>query len=216
MIKPPLPAQTGDTIFLYDGCLEGLLCCVYRAIRQRTDPFDIVAFDEVEPSLYALEEIATDLAAADRVAEAITSQISLEAMDLVTTVFLSCLAHREMAILRFLRLGFTNGPSTVTLLQHPDVATLFNAERHLQRERHLLTGFLRFADYDGKLISVISPKNQVLPFLASHFIDRYRCEEFLIYDKTHHSALVYQKGQAHILPMEDLILPETQPHEQTY
>ena len=47
------------------------------------------------------------------------------------------------------------------------------AERHLRQEAHLLCGFVRFSDHQGKLLAAISPKNFVLPLMAPHFADRY-------------------------------------------
>lgn len=216
MIQPPLASTKENIIYLYDGTLDGLLCCIYRSIKGRTDPCAIQPLDDYQPSLFACEEIITDEAQARTVGESIVNGISAEAMDLVSTCFLSCLDEKEDAILRFLRLGYANGKSTMELIHHPDVAVLLAAQRHLLRERHLLLGFVRFSEYDGKLISVITPKNQVLPFLASHFVSRFNTEEFLIYDKTHLSALVYQQGRACIIPMEDLVLPEVEQEEIFY
>ncbi len=65
-------------------------------------------------------------------------------------------------------------------------------------------------------MSEIEPKNYVLPLLASHFCDRYREECFLIYDKTHRMALVYQPYRFEILPIEDLQLPSPNETEQSF
>jgi len=102
------------------------------------------------------------------------------------------------------------------MLGHPDVAPILKAEKHFMGERHLLLGFIRFSDYDGALAATITPKNFVLPFLAGHFISRYSGEDFMIYDKTHKAALVYEKGKKHIVPMETVTFSEVSETEEKY
>ncbi|MGE5422294.1 MAG: TIGR03915 family putative DNA repair protein, partial [Ignavibacteriales bacterium] len=93
---------------------------------------------------------------------------------------------------------------------------LFKAVQHLQKESHLLKGFLRFSVYQDVLIGVIEPKNQVLPLLTQHFCDRYPEERFFIYDKTHGMALVYQPNQASIIAVENLMLFEPDEKEKYF
>ena len=40
----------------------------------------------------------------------------------------------------------------------------------------------------------------MLPLFAAHFCGRYRNEEFLIYDRTHKEALIWQNGEARFEP----------------
>jgi len=205
-----------DRLYIYDGTFEGALTCFFRAVRERAVPLDIVREEDAEPSLYETEYVVTDVSAAGTVRRAVIEKISPDAWDLLSTVFMSCMKHKETAMLRFLRLGFKEGAKVTGMISHPDVAPMLEAERFLMNERHLLLGFVRFSDFDGKLISVITPKNEVLPFLASHFIGRFHTEEFMIYDKNHRVALVYEKGRASMVPMDGLVLPPSQDRELTY
>ena len=52
------------------------------------------------------------------------------------------------------------------------------------------------------LAGEIRPKNRVLPLLRPHFCDRMYNETFLLYDRTHHEALVHRGGQWAIVPMD--------------
>ena len=90
------------------------------------------------------------------------------------------------------------------------------AERHLGGEAHRLKGFIRFADVGSGLIATITPKNDILPFIAEHFILRYRKENFLIYDKTHKTVLVYGDGKSEILRVEHIEFPEVSEQEERY
>jgi probable DNA metabolism protein len=155
-------------------------------------------------TLLDTREINTDTDRAERVIDAIRSKISPEALDLVRKTYLTCLAEKELAVLKFLRLGFKKGPSVIDMLAEDSVSVLQKAVRHMSREAHLLSGFIRFSDYSGLLVSVIEPKNCVLPLIADHFCDRYSGEAFVIHDATHELALLYQKGRREIAPMVDL------------
>ena len=171
---------------------------------------------EAQPALYETKRIATDVERYQRVLKSVPQKISPRALELLQKVFLSHLQEKEMAMLRFLTLGYAHGSETPWMFGHPDVAPLLKAEKHLTAEVHLLKGFVRFSDYGGKLVSVISPKSFVLPFLAEHFVSRYSQEEFLIYDKTHGAALVYEQKEHRIVPLDGLELEEAGEEEEQY
>ncbi len=207
--RAPDPA---NVVYLYDGGLDGFLCCVYESVYKREMPLDIVPEYDAEPSLYSQRVIETDSGKAVRVYTSISGKISPHAQEMVQDMFLTCMPGREMALLRFLLLGYREGRAVIDMLGHPDVAPLYNALKHLYAEVHLLKGFVRFADYDGQLASTITPKNSVLPLLLHHFADRFPEEQFMIYDKTHSAALIYQNHKASIVPVEDELQfgPETE------
>lgn len=188
--------QPCPLMYRYDGGLAGFYTCVFEAVYLRQMPVDIVSEADGQPGLIPEKWIAPDPQRALRVREGIARNISPRALELTETVFLSCMPHREMALLRFLLLGFQEGDKVLERLSHPEVAPLLKAERHLQGEKHLLLGFVRFEEHEGKLFATISPKNFVLPFMAGHFADRYTQETFMIYDKAHGAALVHESGQA--------------------
>ncbi len=197
-------ARPSDVVFRYDGGLKGFYCCVYDSVYSGRVPAAIYAegAEECQLSLLPEHAIVTDEGRARRVRDAIRAKISPRAAELVETVFLSCMLEKELPLLRFLLLGFERGSSAVNHMQHPDVAALLGAERHLIGEAHLLKGFVRFSDYDGRLMAVIRPKNFILPFIAAHFCERLSQEAFMIYDRTNRAALIYERGRAQIVPME--------------
>ena len=213
-LKPlALPA---DVVFCYDGSLAGFYCCVHACVYSRALPFAIYPQDEPQFTLMERRHIETDPEKARRVRQSVAEKIAPRAVELVENIFLSCLENRELAMLRFLLLGYREGARAVGMLGHPDVDLLIKAEKHLLDECHLLLGFVRFSDYGGKLMSVISPKNFVLPRLARHFIARFPQEEFLIYDKTHGAALVYRDHAAEIIPAEHFALPRADETEESF
>jgi len=209
-------AEPSDCVYQYDGSLAGFYCCVFKSVYSGQLPFAIVPEDEPQQYLQPLRFIETEPDKAERVRASIPKKISRRALQLIETVFLSCLEEKELAMLRFLLLGYAEGKKTTDMLGHPDVDRLLNAERHLLGERHLLLGFIRFSDYDGVLAATISPKNFVLPYLVNHFTARFSGEEFLIYDKTHKAALIFQGGEVEIVPMLSIEFPTVSEGEAGY
>lgn len=205
-----------NLVYLYDGSLAGLYCCVYTAVYAGRMPFAIQAQADMEPSLMAEQDILTRPEQAAKVHKSISQKISPDALDLVETVFLSCMPEREMAILRFLLLGYQEGRKVDSMLAHPLVAPLLQAQRHLKSEQNKLTGFVRFSDYGGFLAATITPKNFILPFLAGHFARRYANEEFMIFDKTNKAALLYQNKRWKIVAMDSIDFPPVSEEEARY
>lgn len=209
-------AYPSDTIFTYDGSLAGFFCCVFESVYTKKLPAEILPEAEAQPSLLEEIYIDTDGGKAERVMQSIPIKISYRALELIENVFLSCLSQKEIKMLRFLLHGYREGPKATDMLGHPDVAPLIKAEKHLLGEAHLLTGFIRFSDYDGILAATISPKNFVLPFITRHFVERYNTEQFMIYDKTHKHALVYQDKRPELVQMDNVRFPEVSEEERKY
>ncbi len=204
-----------DQTYYYDGSFDGLLCCVFESYDKKEIPIDIL-LDSSAPQLFAGRSIPTDLHKSGRVLASIPKKIGPAALNFVRHAFLTCLPRKELYILLFLRLGYRHGPAVMNMLTDGVVNTLFKAVNHLNRESHLLKGFLRFSVYSGVLVGEVAPKNFVLPLLTQHFCERYPEERFLIVDKTHGMGLLYQPYQAQVVPVADLELPAMDEDEQTF
>ncbi|MBC8014371.1 MAG: TIGR03915 family putative DNA repair protein [Sporomusaceae bacterium] len=205
-----------NLIYRYDGSFDGLLCCVFESYDKKEIPVDILRPDTTQTLLFPAKEITTDSQKASRVLASISKKIGDQALDLVSHAFLTYFTQKELYILLFLRMGYRYGPSVMSMLTDDIVNTLFKAVKHLDRESHLLKGFVRFSVFSNILVAEIEPKNYVLPLLKQHFCERYPEERFLIYDKTHGMALVYQPYQSTIIPIEALEMPEPDEQEQSF
>ena len=198
-----------DVIYIYDGSYNGMLCCVFHAVYNKETPFQISSYADMQPSLLDTLYIETNPQKAERVVSAIEEKVSSRAIWTVDTLFLcDAIADKELLALEFIRLAFKTGPTICSMLGNETVSKVSHAIKHLQREAHNYTGFLRFSDFDNSLVSEIEPLNFVLPLLKPHFTSRFRNETFLIYDKTHKSALAYQAGNCSIFALESLVVPE--------
>ncbi len=205
-----------DIIYLYDASFEGFLTCIYDCVYDREMPVEIMCAEDAQPSMFLQKNIKTDVHKAEKVYESISCKISAQAKELVHAVFLSCAEHKEMIILRFLLLGYKRGAQTMYLISNPDVAPMLEAEKFLKNEAHLMLEFLRFSDYGEVLAAVIHPKNFVLPYIQNHFVKRFMCENFIIYDETHKAAIVYYNARADIISLDALTLPPLTENEKEY
>lgn len=185
-----------DIVYRYDGSWQGFLCCVYESVYQKTLPFAVLALDEPCLTLFPERFVDSDTEKARRVSASFSKKLGFGARELVMQAFLCDQPNKELAILRFLLLGYQVGPQVMAMLGHPDVAPVRRMEQQVTHEAHQFTGFVRFADYGEFLGASIAPKSYVLPLLRAHFCQRYPEENFIIYDRTHRAALIYQEHKA--------------------
>ena len=185
-------------IYRYDGSYQGFLCCVAQCFQDKALPVSIRPYDEEQQSLYGSKDIPTRLELAQRVERSIPRRISPQALRLVREGFLTTLPEREMALLRFLLLGYKYGSPVTRMTTHPAVHALEKAVLALNNEAHHVLEFLRFADCGEFLAAKIQPQGKVLPLVAPHFCDRLPSENFMIYDETHQMGFLYRgrEGQA--------------------
>ena len=205
-----------EVCYEYDGTFDGFLTCVFESYAYREEAVCFQGTEELAYTLWETRRVETDREKAGRVFRSIDPKLGGGAADLVYRAFLTCLEEKELHIYRFLRYGYRRGRGVLRELGDERVCTLIKAVQHLNGEAHLYTGFVRFSDYDGLLVGEIEPKNRVLPLLRRHFTGRYNGERFVLYDRTHKEALVYQPGQWAIVPVEGITLPPAGAREVQY
>lgn len=196
------------TVYCYDGSFEGLLSCVFESYENNEIPSDVLPEGAELPLLLPVKAIATDSGKAKRVLKSIPQKMGYTALNFVRRAFLTCHPKKELLVLQFLRLGYRYGASVQNRLTDETVHTLTKAVRHLDHEVHQFKGFIRFSEVNGALVAQIEPKNIVLPLIAQHFCERYPGETFLIYDRTHGMALIYQNNEAAICDADAFEQPE--------
>lgn len=184
------------TVYVCEESMEGILCGVYDAWMSRKghENVRLQSGDCFEQELFAeYQYVPLDDRNVSKVITAIRSRICEEAYEKVYISSLSQDNDKADKIYRFLIYGFKFGKKVMNMLQIPEVFEVFQMCRNVYNENHLLTGFVRFSEIGetGFLFSRITPKNEVLPLLASHFADRLSCEKWIIYDSGRKQAAVY-------------------------
>lgn len=202
--------------YAYDGTFAGFLTCVDESFRYFEEPMAFCGPEEEKISLYPQRTVETDRQRATELYRRIRAECSKEVQQLVSHAFLTCLPEKECAIWQFLTLAREMGPGVIYWLTDDRVNRVKKAVQYLHNEAHLLKGFTRFSDCRGLLWGEISPNNRVLPLLRPHFCQRFNTETFLLYDHTHHEALVHQRGRWAIVPVDHMEFPQADAREEDY
>ncbi|MDD6188280.1 MAG: TIGR03915 family putative DNA repair protein [Clostridiales bacterium] len=192
-----------NMIYLYDGSFDGLMCCIFESAYRNERPAAIQPESEEQASLFETHVVETDESHAERVKEEVRRKISKNALHFVKKAFLTCLENKELLIFDFLQDGFKRGWISMNDITGSVMLPLYNAVRALDNEAELLKGFVRFSELGGVLVSVIEPKNYVLPMLMGHFCSRFHDEALMIYDKTHRMVLLGQNGKGRIAYLDE-------------
>lgn len=200
-----------DIIYNYDGTFEGFLCCAFESFTRREIPTDILSEKDIQPGLLEQFRITTDIKKAERVKRSIPREMGDAALYILENALFTCLEHKEMLMLEFMRLGYKAGPKVIKMLANDIVLTLTKAVKQMSHEAHKFCGFVRFSIHGDLLISKIKPKNFVLQNLAPHFAERMPGEKFIIYDETHNMICAYAKGRYVIADADNVEMPEAGP-----
>ena len=200
----------------YDGSFTGFLSCVFDCYVHQEEPVEFRTPGDPCCSLYPMRTIPAHEEHAKRVYRSLAQRMGAQGQRMVARGFLTCLPDKELWLWRLIQEGFQRGPAFTRDLTHPVVDRVGKAVLHLEHEAHLFTGFVRFSDLAGTLLGEIEPKNRVLPLLRPHFCSRYPQERFVLHDRTHQEALLYQPGQWAILPVEDFQMGPAGEEELSY
>ena len=202
--------------YQYDGTFAGFLSCVYEGYVHHESPAEFRTPEDPCCSLYPLRTVETNQEHARRVYRSFAKKFGPVGQKVVARGFLTCLPQKELWLWRFIEQGYRLGHAVMSNLTDSAVLKVNKAVHHLEEEAHLYTGFVRFSQMDGVLVSQIEPKNRVLPLIRPHFCSRFPQESFFIYDRTHTEALVYQPGRWIIVPVEDFETGPISQEEESY
>ncbi len=186
-------------ILAYDGSFEGFLSCIFDCYYLHYNPIDIVATTKSDQTtLFEQNFITTNPAKAARVYKSLSTKISPRVQALVEYGFLALSPKNcstEMLLYNFIKQAFNLGKRIIANYQVPEYVLLEKAVHGLTKEAHLLKGFVRFSQMENFLFAKIKPKNNVLPLIAPHFVNRFAGEHFIIYDETRALAIVYKPSK---------------------
>ena len=185
-----------------DDSLPGILCCIFESYTRKEYPVTILDWEE--PSLFPARAVETNEENALRVWRSIEK--SPETALLVRDFWFSCVSGRAVLLFSFIRLFYELGASVCVRFHDPVCSAVLKAAQAVRHEAHLFTGFVRFSEREGVLVSEISPKGIVLPLIAPHFTDRFAGESFVIFDQTHRQALFYRQGNCELQELDSLSL----------
>lgn len=189
-----------NVIYLYDGSFDGFLTTVFECFSIRKFPSSIENTLNGQQSLDAeYLHINTDTSKAERVLTKVFADSGKQSAIDLYRAFLSNLPEKEMTLFNYIRACMkfkrtVNGHLTVKC-----IADTVSASQSAASEAHLYTGFVRFAELkNGVYYGKIEPKNNILPLVAPHFVNRYSNMPFIIHDTVRKQCLVYDTKNCNI------------------
>lgn len=188
-------------ILLCEDSLEGIFTGIYDAYALRI-PLDNVRLqvgEEENLRLFAIyRQVQPDTEKNGKVIRTLKQKFGMEDYRALCMALSSTDSEKAEAVFRTVVWGLSKDRrgSILAHLVDDNVRKVLELSRGATNEMHHLRGFLRFQELsDGILYAVISPKNNIIPYLAEHFSDRLPMENFLILDEGRDVYAVHPAGK---------------------
>ena len=191
--------------YYYDGSFDGLLTVIFIAYKDRKNN-ELRIIVKTGQLLLGLDDInvITNFSKARRVEKAICDKLSQNFLNNIQTCFLSCDKNKDIVIVHTVYKALKQGKEILNSLDE-HAFYVNKLVKQVLNERHRYLGVLRFKEVkDGTMFSTIEPKNNVLPILLSHFINRMKREKFAIYDKKRKIIAYYDTKKVEIFFVKSL------------
>lgn len=195
--------------FIFDGSFEGLLTAIFDVYCFLPEKFRLYHDKTYQPELTCTPHlVVTDAQKADRVWAGLKKKLSVRARNTFFSAFLSedITVHNDC--IAYARYVFSNPEGAEGNIAHPAVLSLLQAEKKVNRERHRMKAFVRFAKTaDTIYYAPIEPDFNVLPLIAGFFRDRFADQQWLIYDVKRQYGLFYDLSDVKEITLEKATLP---------
>ena len=191
--------------YYYDGSFDGLLTVIFIAYKDRkNNELRIIVKTGQLPLGLDDINVITNFSKARRVEKAICDKLSQNFLNNIQTCFLSCDKNKDIVIVHTVYKALKQGEEILNSLDE-HAFYMNKLVKQVLNERHRYLGVLRFKEVkDGTMFSTIEPKNNVLPILLSHFINRMKREKFAIYDKKRKIIAYYDTKKVEIFFVKSL------------
>lgn len=204
------PVMDGvQLLYIYDGSLEGMFTAVFEAFRRKEDPVNIVEDGFIQQSLlHSHISIKTDPTMAERVRTGLIDKLGLANYERIIRGFLSDDCEKGGILYRYIRYTMRNGGRSCLDLAHPAVADFENLQKQVSNEAHHMLMFIRFAQLEnGVYFSQIDPRARVVPLIMDHFAARFNVQPFIVYDRVHGMAGVFDTEKWWMVDANEIQLP---------
>ena len=188
--------------YLYDGTLEGLFSCVFRAYDQKEEPGAFITRIEDTPLFAEVISIETHLPEALRVMEGIKKKISPGFFRELCLVFFGGLPGRELLLWQSIVDAFKRGRGYDTLLQDPLRLQIQQTALKVSREVHRFKGLIRFRKLKtGVYYAPFHPTHPILMLLMPFFAGRFADQSLVLHDVKRGEVGYAQDGEWEFLDL---------------
>lgn len=180
-------------ILVYDKTFTGLLTAVFEVYEYKFKNPMICPEGNPRSSLFGTHHIVhTDTEKSERVWSKLDMKLSAISMNQFYKVFLSEMPGIENNLLRYVQYVIASKYNVENDYSHPDVLMIKQTAKKVDREKHRMEAFVRFAlTKDQLYYAIVQPDYNVLPLISNHFEKRYADQRWLIYDCLRKYGLYY-------------------------
>lgn len=188
-------------ILVCEDSVEGIFTAIYEAYEKRClhdDTYIQVGAEENFRLFSEYSQIKTNPEKAHKVANTIRKRFGMKDFEDICYVLCSYDKEKGQAAYQAIVNGLKKNKSGGLLedLTKPYVQKAMELRRNVWHEAHHYMGFVRFKEMkNGILLAKVSPKNNILIYLAAHFSDRLPQENFIIGDMNRKVYAIHPKGE---------------------
>lgn len=191
--------------FVYDGTFEGLLCTIFESYARKTFPDRVVSTANYSPDLWDTTlTIETVSGQADRVWKSLQGKLSPHNKQLPFHAFLYGMDAIDQAIFNFIRLAFDMPHPIDYDYANTDVLKVKQAQKVVSKEAMRTIQFVRFQKTaDDIYFAALSPAFDVIPLVTQHFMDRFKDQQWVIYDLKRAYGVFYDLKEVKEITMDN-------------
>lgn len=196
--------------YLYDGSLEGLLSAVFETYISKEKPEDIFNPETLNPRLgQHVKSIPTNINHATRIQSGIRDKCSKYTYRCILKASLSSNPQAPNAVCDFIHYAMSSKHphKAINDISDPHVEKLFQINRTINKECEFMRQFARFEHIKEPnrnfWFAKINPKDNVIPLIMDHFVERFNIQPFIIYDENHNFAGFYDGNQWTLIKPEN-------------
>lgn len=208
--------STINTIYIYDGTIDGLFTIVYRCFKEKTIPSHIVIKEKYVGNLFDQPLIIqTNTMQVDHVTKQISSKLAKAIQYHIYTAFLSGDSNKAKVIVEYIIHAFKYGKSINFQKSVDCVIEIQRMCRNVTGEGHRMLGFLRFIELKNHILyAKYESDNDILEYLASHFKKRLSNEIWMIHDVKRKQVALYNRNNYIIVEASNLAVSSIEQNQE--
>ena len=184
-------------VFVYDGTFEGLLCAIFESYERKLVPEKVVSIHELSHGLFDTEiTITSEPEKAARVWKSLQNKLSPRNKQLPFHAFLYGKEEIDQTVFSFIRLVFDTPHDVDRDYGNPVVLKMKQIKRIVTLEAMRTVQFVRFQKTaDNIYFAALGPEFDVLPLATQHFLDRFKDQQWIIYDLKRDYGIYYDLNE---------------------
>ncbi len=204
--------------FTYDGTLEGLLSVYLKCIAMKVRPLDIRPEFMVKgkPFEDRYMYVRTNLPLADRLYRYMGQCASAEVQQMITDCFLTSLPRMELDLYELISRGIRFGAKVAEDYEDETMRRIQMAIRDLYRESQSLVQAIDFRKESEVAVTMLNPRNCVLPLIRKRILNDPSYDDILAYDKRHFLLLMRNGSEDDLIDIRRLPIPPVQDPRDIY